>query len=511
MATVTLKNLSSLPVYIRDLQDSVAAGESVTITRSLGELTAMTALNGFIADGTLQLVSLVTSEPESFWANGGVRLVTTGPVTLYVSPTGSDTNTGLSASSPLLTVQAAIDKLPRLILHAVTINLAAGNYANAGFTLSGRTFGLLNGTFGGITIQGPATWSTVTLGAGSSTGTMTGAYVAPVVSTATPGTFTDSAQTWAADALKGKFLMMTSGTASGTIRVIVGNTSTALSLTTALSGVNVGDSYAIVEPAATLTASGTGWALEGLGGAGSSTTGAVILSDLKFTGATSSGPLFHVRNTKLASAPGVLFRRVIISDNGQSNALRITDSWAATSSQTCFFESATSSNPVVNVLGESVWQDAAGYTKCGAAMVQSAAWYGGRITLGGSGIAVVESGAAATTLHTITGNSSSPMLLTVVSAVIRSTATNTALTLGSFSSLPATNSALVTGGLRIVTAATGISIVGAAIRFSTGALYTSGVTNEMLIGATNFSYADLNAASPKFLLQPFNSSAEIRP
>jgi hypothetical protein len=53
---------------------------------------------------------------------------TTGDMTLYVSPTGSDANDGLTSGTPLKTIAAAIAKIPKVIDHIVTINIASGTY-----------------------------------------------------------------------------------------------------------------------------------------------------------------------------------------------------------------------------------------------------------------------------------------------------------------------------------------------------------------------------------------------
>jgi len=67
---------------------------------------------------------------------------TTADLTYYVNAsTGSDSNSGLSAGTALLTIMAAINKIPSVVNHVVTINVAAGTYAETvvvnGFTGSG--------------------------------------------------------------------------------------------------------------------------------------------------------------------------------------------------------------------------------------------------------------------------------------------------------------------------------------------------------------------------------------
>lgn len=59
------------------------------------------------------------------------RIILTAPLTLYVSPTGSDAADGLSIDAPLATIQAAYDRLAQrydLAGHTATILLAQGTY-----------------------------------------------------------------------------------------------------------------------------------------------------------------------------------------------------------------------------------------------------------------------------------------------------------------------------------------------------------------------------------------------
>lgn len=62
---------------------------------------------------------------------------TTAPITYYVSPTGSNTNNGLTVGTPFATVAYALSKLPKYIGHTVTINFAAGTYTEDKIVCSG--------------------------------------------------------------------------------------------------------------------------------------------------------------------------------------------------------------------------------------------------------------------------------------------------------------------------------------------------------------------------------------
>lgn len=65
-------------------------------------------------------------------AEASVHSSTQGALTYYVdSSTGNDTNSGVLVSSPLQSIEAALDRIPRHIRHMVTIELAAGNYGPA--------------------------------------------------------------------------------------------------------------------------------------------------------------------------------------------------------------------------------------------------------------------------------------------------------------------------------------------------------------------------------------------
>lgn len=65
--------------------------------------------------------------------NNKANLITTpqktiSDITYYISPTGNDNNDGLSSSTPFKTIQHAINILPQIINHVITINIASGTY-----------------------------------------------------------------------------------------------------------------------------------------------------------------------------------------------------------------------------------------------------------------------------------------------------------------------------------------------------------------------------------------------
>ena len=76
-------------------------------------------------------------------------IATTANLTLYVDAAlGNDSNDGLTAGTALATIQAAVNKVPKYLVHAVTVSVAAGTYPETvrieGFVGSG-TFTLQGG------------------------------------------------------------------------------------------------------------------------------------------------------------------------------------------------------------------------------------------------------------------------------------------------------------------------------------------------------------------------------
>ena len=169
--------------------------------------------------------ALVTStSPYS----GSAVLTTTGALTFYVRSDGADTHACDvdSAAGACLTIQGTLAKVPRMILHAVTINVGAGNFA--GFNLSGFIVPRMVGTF---TISG--TLGDPTLTGGTISGTATGGSVSQCA---------DTGQHWVVDELRGR--LVSSG---GQYRVIRNNTGTAMNLIGDLSVSCSGTAYHIYE------------------------------------------------------------------------------------------------------------------------------------------------------------------------------------------------------------------------------------------------------------------------
>lgn len=154
--------------------------------------------------------------------------VTTGAMSLYVRTTGSDANDCLAAGTACLTVQAALNKVPQFIGHAVTVDIGAGTFD--GFTIRGFQF--QNAT-GALSVSGALALST--LATGTNSGTATGGTTTLCV---------DAGQAWTASDLVGRMVLVGSE-----YRAIRANDATSVTLVGALSGTCNGAAYSIREAA----------------------------------------------------------------------------------------------------------------------------------------------------------------------------------------------------------------------------------------------------------------------
>jgi hypothetical protein len=112
-----VENVFEVPVYTNDFIQSLADDKRMTIQLSLPSTRGFTQILphvGFAVHGPT-----VTS--------GSVYATTTSsPVNLYVNGVvGKDSNDGLSLTTPMMTIQAALATLPPILLHKVILNVAA--------------------------------------------------------------------------------------------------------------------------------------------------------------------------------------------------------------------------------------------------------------------------------------------------------------------------------------------------------------------------------------------------
>lgn len=157
---------------------------------------------------------------------------TLGAQTYFVDGTNGNDATACTGptTSACATIQGAINKIPKLLRHTVTVSITAGTYA--GFITSGFSVDESVANAVGLLIQG--TLANSTMASGSATGTATGGTAG---GSQTFGTLVDSGATWTTNDLTGR-LLCTSNTTVCT--PIESNTSTTITIDGAVGSVGSG-------------------------------------------------------------------------------------------------------------------------------------------------------------------------------------------------------------------------------------------------------------------------------
>jgi hypothetical protein len=238
-------------------------------------------------------------------SGGAAAAATTGPVTLYVDPNGSDAFDCSSADAGCATIQGAWSKLPSELRHVATINLAAGTFSGA--YLAGVRRGVPASAANGAYIRITGTLANSTLATGTATGSAT-SVTAPTTSPVVWGTLNDTGQSWTVNDLRGRLLVITSGAGAGVILPIVSNTATTVTVPaasftfTAGSGYAIQDSASIISTNVSLPASATG--------AASANYGAFLVDLAEQHGQNSTG--LFIEKVKLSGSG----RGIVISGGG---------------------------------------------------------------------------------------------------------------------------------------------------------------------------------------------------
>lgn len=172
------------------------------------------------------LLSLLLAGAASSGA-AGTPYRTGGALNLYVGTTGDDNNPCTSPSSPCLTIQAAVNKVPPVSAHTATVTVGLGNFA--GYRVLNKAVETLdNSTVAGVLVTG--TLTTATLASGLTSGTLTSATGGSVLISGW-ATATKTAAGWTASDLRHRYLRITGGTGSGQVKVIYDNTATVITVT----------------------------------------------------------------------------------------------------------------------------------------------------------------------------------------------------------------------------------------------------------------------------------------
>lgn len=472
-------------------------------------------------------------------------------LTLYVDPTGSDTGACTSSGTgACATFQGIFNKLPRIIQNNVTVNVAAGSYSFSsrwdGAQWAGNKatpISTVSGSGVSVTFDGPAL-AAYTPTTGSSSGTLTGASI---TSSQLP-TITDSTQSWTTDELRGRFVTMTSGSASGESQVIVSNTATTITTTGWSSNTlipAVGNTYAIQTPAAIITGE---QALTSHTGS----NGTLTFRRLEFTSTNVSGanPTFYSFGN-FNSFAFVFSNSRVVKTAGTSQALTIGRSNAAvgvaggigthakfyvgnTATGTAY--SITDSTNVTNVLGNFYaysaasqalawtnrlyrtpvfWVSIVGETGGAAAPAISLNNLGPGIG-GGTNAWITARCPAGSTGTGVSAGTSASVNLSQTSFEV--TNCGTGIALGPTSSttgrgLPPSTFDVGLGGItpqfRCTNTTTCISLTRGS-RMSIGVGYTmTGVTNEISVDGVTYTFAFINSLSPKRVTSVEGSTFEL--
>lgn len=208
---------------------------------------------GVVADSFTLSDGGAIGSSSSFDA-GSVMSATTADLNLWVNVDGgSDSNACTDAGAPCLTIQGAWSKAPKFARHHVEITAACGSYTGANL-VGAEQINDTQAASGGIIVQG--TWANSVLASGSATGTATSG-TASVNGDGLDGgrawvqaTLTKTGAGWTVNDLTGRYLFISSGSASSatTWSVISSNTADTITVVGFLSAPSATSVFAIQEP-----------------------------------------------------------------------------------------------------------------------------------------------------------------------------------------------------------------------------------------------------------------------
>lgn len=161
---------------------------------------------------------------------GDVLTRTNGDLTYYVRTTGDDGNDGLSAGNAFLTVNEALDRIPRHIKHDITVDVGSGSFTT--FDITGFNIEL----GGSLTVEGKLATPSLD---GLDSGTATGGSVIQLI---------DTGGGWTTDELRGLLVKI-----GDDYRVVRENTGTIVNFGSNFPATCSGKAYEILEIDTTVT------------------------------------------------------------------------------------------------------------------------------------------------------------------------------------------------------------------------------------------------------------------
>lgn len=409
--------------------------------------------------------------------------------TFFVDPTGSDTNactsTGTSACASLT---GALAKLPARLSNNVTITVAAGTYTDSP-------------TIRGFVSGGGASTSTLTITSAlaaapvsSATGSITSFTDQPDDGNET-GILGDSTKTWTTNELRGYFLEITSGAQLGAVRPIISNNATDVRFVGSFStDPLVGVTYRISSPGATWPA-----------GKGITTitdnTAAISLSGIDQT--------LGIAGARNYGTVTFALMRVVTSTSATAVALS-GGRYVFTTASASYLSSASgpglSTNPVPTSAQPSMVMLGTMYVNTNSVTSNTAMLLGAGSTLQIQSTSALYVSGGPTSVATIEANSEF--------SAVNSTRTNLYIACGGGAGTTALRSnQLTTTGrpvrlgaytLTLSSCETGLNLGnGSSFNLSSGGTWTaSGVTTEILLDATAYSYSTVNGFSGSFVASP---------
>jgi hypothetical protein len=188
------------------------------------------------------LEAMQTLGALSFYVVGKPDSVTTGDINLYVNGAlGNDTTGNGTSAAPFKTITAAYARVPKNINHAVHIAIADGTYADFPTLVENNCGHTGQLSFeGSVVLSDEDEYTVDSFDYGGPDGYTYGDINVPTA-------------TWTPAALKGKFVLMTSGASDGMFYGIITNTGTSIRVASFYYDITAADTFNIVEPSVVIS------------------------------------------------------------------------------------------------------------------------------------------------------------------------------------------------------------------------------------------------------------------
>lgn len=455
-------------------------------------------LLGFLLAWAVALAACASFAQPAVTRGGALKkraYQTYGAMTLYVDPTGSDSNAcTASGTSACATLAGARAKVPTHVRHDVTVTVAAGSFSEPCIF---NDLDIAKDVT--VTVQGTTTPFVPATGSASGSVTSFSAW-----SGTTPAVLTDSTQSWTTNNLRAAWLYITSGAQAGLYFPIVSNTATTLTapLTSALTA---GTTYEIVTMGSVFTGTSSfAYAASGVGtlrfksvrmekastlwGNPSNTTPSALVEcqscDLRVTSGNAlsiSGGTVRLLRSHFAatgsSAVVAFLGTGALSTNSTNNFVEATAGLGVSSTSPSYL---LLNGWVVHVAGNNTTAlSLAATPRVGLATVSIECTGTGQTGVGSAGL--------------------SPAAIGVTGIGIKGCATGV--------SVAFQTTWVGTGAMTVDTATTAFSATsGGRISFGAQTPTFTGVTDELQLDGTSYTYSFLSGLSPGVIIGPYGSA-----